>query len=136
RRRRRIETGLGCQRREERNRAILDGAIFAVRERHVEEPALVRPEPAVESLVDRVLGCRERAFVAGERVRRSSIDVARELIEDDDARERPVWVVAALAESTGAGGGDRCAESIAKGRAQGRTLAKPKGAIGRRQPAA
>ena len=89
-RQRRVDARLGGERGEQRDGALLHVEPLAVLERHVQERPLVRVERTVEAAVDRVVGRRERAGVAGELLGRAAECVARELVEQHDARERAV----------------------------------------------
>ena len=94
-------------------------------ERQVEEPALEAVEVALEAALDRVLGGGECTGVACERARRVAVDVARELVEHDHARERAVRVGAPVAEPAGQPLGDRRGEALADRGVERRVLAEP-----------
>src|SRR5437016_5198751 len=118
------ETGLVAQPAEELHRALLRGSRFGMLKRHVQEPSLDRNQRAIRASRDGLLGDRKRLRVAGESARRIAKAVARELIEQDDAREsaprrRPVF------ESAGEGGLDHRAESGPQLRVERRVLAEP-----------
>ena len=66
---------------------ILPLPILGVLEGHVEEHALNRSQELVESALPGAQAARERLGVAGEGRARAAMDVARELIEDDDQGE-------------------------------------------------
>src|SRR5205823_12996725 len=85
---RRRETGFVGERVKQRDRAFLHDAILAVHERYVEGPALERRQLSIKTVGDRVVGGCQRAIVARERFGRVAINIARELVEKNDARER------------------------------------------------
>src|SRR3981189_376267 len=104
------ETGFRRQCAEQGERTLLHRRILAVLERHVQKPALRWRELTIESARDRILRGGERALIAGERLGGTAKRIARELIEQDHARERAVRLVAPFAERAGAGCRDRFAE--------------------------
>src|SRR5579864_4271143 len=96
-----IEAGFRRERCEERDGAVLLRKQFTVLERHVQEPALERFERSVEFALDGILGRRQRAGIAGEGVGRAAKGVARELVEQHDARKTSGRRRAPVAESAG-----------------------------------
>ena len=99
--------------------------VLGMLERHVQEPALVGAKLAVEAAVHGILRRGERALVAGERARRVAKDVAGELVQQQDARERAVRSRAPLAVAAGERDGDGFTEAASDLLVEARILAKP-----------
>ena len=97
-------------------------------ERHVQEPALVAVERAILAGVDGGLRRRERLRIAGERARRVAERVARELVEQEDARERAAWCRRPVAVSACERRLDRRAEARTDLGVERGILAEPGGA--------
>src|SRR5262245_44788016 len=77
--------------REQPQRLALHREVLGVLERQVDELALHAGEPAVATAGHQRARRRERASVARERARGAAKDVARELVEHDDLRQRADW---------------------------------------------
>ncbi len=84
-------------------RAADVGQVLGVRQRHEEERRLGGGEGAVEAALERVLGEREAERVAGEGPRGRAIDVARELVEQEDEGEAAARGLAPVVELAAGG---------------------------------
>jgi hypothetical protein len=76
------------ERAEQGHRAALVLDVLAVLEGHVEEAALGRAHRLVEAAVDRAPGDRQSERIGRELIGVAAQHVARELVEQDDGRDR------------------------------------------------
>ena len=79
-----------AERGEQQQRLALVAQILAMLERHVEEAAPLRRHAVVIAALDRALGDGERQRIGRELIGMAAEHVARELVEQDDRRERLV----------------------------------------------
>ena len=104
---RRPVTGVAGELPEKLERTLLDREILAVLERQVAEPSLELVEAAIVACLDRALRQPERESVSRERAWRVAEHVARELVEQEDARQRAARSRAPRRESSAERGLDR-----------------------------
>ena len=99
-------------------------------ERHVGKGALRRRQGLVRTRIVQGLGRLQRQRVAGEGLRRAAVDVAGELVQHDDARQRALGAfVVPLAQAARQGLLDHVAELLEDGAVEGIVLAPPFGAL-------
>jgi len=119
------QAGFPGQCAEQRERALLRIAIFSVLERHVQEPAAIRGEFAIESAINGFPSRRERPRVTGKGLRSPAVDVARELVEEQHTREGTLGIDAPRAIATGKCKRHHGREAVADFRVELRILVEP-----------
>ena len=81
--------GVGAALAHQVDAALLVGGIFRMLQRQIEEhPVLLVRQRQIEAAPDRRLGHGPRLRIGGKGLRRIAIHVARQLIEQDDQRQR------------------------------------------------
>ena len=121
-----VKAGLRLrQQLEQFDGARLHGQVFRMFERQVGEGAQHRWQLLVLPRLRQGDGQRQRLGVAGKGARCAPIDIARELIEHDEARQRAVRRRLPRAQAALDGGIDQRAETRAYVRVEGVVLAEP-----------
>jgi len=124
--RQRLGEPFGRQLAEQAQRFVLVGHLLGVLERQVGEPALERRQLQVAAVGDQLPGDRQRRGIAGERTRAVAVHVARELVEQQDQRQRAARVaVGPVRQLAAQRRFDRGAEAVADQAVGGRRLAEP-----------
>lgn len=98
---------------EQHHRAFLNCEIFGMHERHIKEGALLRRVKEIETPAERLARDVERRCVLGESGRRVAIDIARELVEQNDQRERMARMRAPRVQPLRCSGAMKRAETLA-----------------------
>ena len=68
--------------------------VLGVHQRHIEELAALLGHPRVPALADRLAGQRQRERIGGEGLGGAAMDIAAELVEQDDRRQHRLGIAA------------------------------------------
>src|SRR3982750_3381120 len=124
-----VGQSVACEPGEELERARLDRSTFRMLKRHVEKPPLEERELAIRTLRHGPVRGGERFDIARECARRAAKRIARELIEEQHARDasargrRPLPIAAGERKING------CAEALADLAIERIVLAEPFGTL-------